>query len=627
MAHRSSLFRRLARDRKGNVMYLTAGLLLPALATLGGGVDLGQAYMAKTRLQQACDAGVLAGRREMADGGFSGQARQAAIRMFEFNYPDDIYESRNVDFTVTASGASDVRGTAKATIDTIIMHMFGKESFDLEVDCIARLEIANSDIMFVLDTTGSMNSTNSGDSVNRISALRTEVMAFYDTVASANAGSARIRYGFVPYSLTVNVRDVIEPGWLNDEVTVPSRDGQWVQTSSSPPTTNNPSWSSYSSWSNTGVIQSPATQANCSTRPLPNPNPQIVNDPAVAGGSTTGTNPRTITTTSTVRQTETNFRNVWSSNQCRQQRQTRTRNVVTTSSVTEQYRYTYQHITYDVGALASGGTLTVPSGVLGADVTTGWNGCIMERATVAFDDAAPVPSGTYDLDIDTPATSAATRWSPMIPALVHPRAGNPNDANQSRVDITTPTDWASYQTRGGDGNSCPSPARHLREYPASQRSAMQAYVNSLVVSGFTYHDIGMVWGARMLSPTGMFATQNTNAPNGAPISRHLIFMTDGEMNPEPGTYSFQGVELLNNRVGSDNDAELTRRHNARFRHVCQQAKSRNITVWVVAFGTTLNADMTACASGGSAFQANNAAQLRQRFQQIAQQITRLRLQQ
>ncbi len=627
MANRSSLLHRFRRDRSGNVMYMTAGLLLPLLATVGAGVDLGQAYMAKARLQQACDAGVLAGRRQMADGGFSGQARQAAERMFEFNYPDDIYESHNVDFTASMSGASDVSGHANATVDTIIMHMFGKASFDLEVDCVARLEIANSDIMFVLDTTGSMSTVNSGDSVNRISALRTEVMAFYDTVASANSGSARIRYGFVPYSITVNVRDVVEPGWMNPTVTVPSRDGAWVQTGTSGPTVNNGSWSGYSSWSNTGVIQSPATSGNCSSRPLPTPNPQTSNGAATPGGGTSGTSPRTTTTTSTVLQTETSFQNVWSSSQCRQQRRTRTRSVVTSSSVTEEYRYTYRHITYNVGSAVSGGTITAPSGVRGANVTTGWNGCVMERQTVAFDDAVAAPAGTFDLDIDLAPTNAATRWGMMLPALVHPRASNSNDISQSWNNITTTSDWTSYQTRGGDGDACPSPASHLREYSASQRSTMQNYVNALQPDGFTYHDIGMVWGSRMLSPTGMFSSQNAAAPNGAPISRHLIFMTDGDMNPEPGTYSFQGVEILNNRVGSNDDAELTRRHNARFRHICTQAKQRNITVWVVAFGTSLNSDMTACASGGSAFQANNSTQLRQRFQQIAQQITRLRLQQ
>ena len=99
------------------------------------------------------------------------------------------------------------------------------------------------------------------------------------------------------------------------------------------------------------------------------------------------------------------------------------------------------------------------------------------------------------------------------------------------------------------------------------------------------------------------------------------------MAPNPGIYGFQGQEYTMGRVGSTDSDELIARHNARFQHACNAAKSRNATVWVIAFGTTLNQDMIDCASGGSAFQANNSTQLRQRFQQIAQQITRLRLQQ
>ncbi len=105
-------------------MYMTAGLLMPIFAVIGAGVDLGQAYMAKTRLQQACDAGVLAGRRSMADGTYDADAITAANNMFEFNYPDDMYGSTGVTFTSSQRGSSEVTGTATATVNTILMRMF-----------------------------------------------------------------------------------------------------------------------------------------------------------------------------------------------------------------------------------------------------------------------------------------------------------------------------------------------------------------------------------------------------------------------------------------------------------------------------------------------------------------------
>jgi hypothetical protein len=633
MTRRSSFLSRLKRDQSGNVMYITAGLLLPALACVGAGVDLGQAYMAKARLQQACDAGVLAGRREMAEGSFNGSARQAAIRMFEFNYPDDIYESRNVNFDPTASGASDVAGHAEATIDTIIMHVFGKDSFELEVDCTARLEIANTDIMFVLDTTGSMTTVNSGDSVSRIDSLRTEVMAFYDTVASAQSGSAQIRYGFVPYSSNVNVGQILRSAnasWIANDVTIPSRTGAWVQTGTSGPSTAWADFSGFSTWTNTGTTVGGRNSSNCSSFV---PSPQYVNGTTNGGSSggpsTSGTNPRTTTTTTIQNWNATKYRAAWVSNACRVQSAPGVRRATTTSSITEEYRYTYQNINYNVSSALSGGTVSAPSGSLGANVSASWNGCIMERNTVAFAANAAVPANAYDLDIDAAPSSAATRWRAFFPQLAHPRSTNPYDS-QGTANVTTTGDYVSYATGSnvsGGWAACPSAAMRLRVFTSSDRAIMQNYVNGLVAVGGTYHDVGMVWGTRLASPTGIFASDNASAPNGAPINRHIIFMTDGQMSPNPGIYGFQGQEYTMGRVGTNDVTDLTARHNARFLHACNAAKERNMTVWVIAFGTSLSTDMTNCASGGSAFQASNSAQLRARFQQIAQQITRLRLQQ
>ena len=66
--------RRLLRDSAGNALPLMAAALVPLLAMVGGGIDMGRSYLAQSRLQQACDAGVLAARKALgsavvADGG------------------------------------------------------------------------------------------------------------------------------------------------------------------------------------------------------------------------------------------------------------------------------------------------------------------------------------------------------------------------------------------------------------------------------------------------------------------------------------------------------------------------------------------------------------------------------
>lgn len=628
MKHQGTFLQRLRRDQRGNVMYLTAGLIVPIFATIGSGVDLGQAYMAKSRLQQACDAGVLAGRKVMADGNYDDDARAAANNMFSFNYPTGIYDSTNVSFDTDQRGSAEVTGEAKATVQTIIMSMFGKDEFNLVVTCAAKLEISNADIMFVLDTTGSMNDTNTGDATNKITALKTEVMSFFDTVASAQQGDSIIRYGVVPYSSNVNVGRLLYAAnttWIEPDLSIPSRTGSWVQTGTTGPTTTFGSWSSYSAWANTGVTVSGRTSSNCSSAPAPATT--VTNGTATTNTSVSGSNPETTTTTSTLTQTEASFQNIWSSSACREQRRTRTRSSTTTSTVTREFRYTYRMTTFNTTPVLTGGTVTAASGAFGANVSASWNGCIMERDTNAFDDAAPIPAGTFDLDVDLVPTSSATRWRVFLPAIAHPRASHPsNSQSPSPTDLVTTSDFPAYTNYSSGGwDACPSEAMKLTRLTSANRSVLQTYVNGLVAIGGTYHDVGMIWGTRLISPTGLFASENATATNGMPISRHIIFMTDGQMAPNPGIYGFQGIEYHHGRVGSTSAAELTLRHNRRFLAACDAAKSRNITVWVVSFGTSLSADMRACASGDKAYQASNNAALRTQFQAIAQQITRLRL--
>jgi Flp pilus assembly protein TadG len=648
MVKRSSILRRLRTSTSGNVMYMTAGLLLPILATIGAGVDLGQAYMAKTRLQQACDAGVLAGRRSMGDGAFGSTAAAAATRMFNFNYPTDIYGSRGITFTSSRQGANEVIGHATATIDTILMHMFGKDEFALVVDCTAKLETANTDIMFVLDTTGSMATINAGDTVDRLQALRNEVMSFFDTVADAQSTGTQIRYGVMPYSSNVNVGRLLyaaDPNWMSQAVQIPSRTANF-NTVQDPDTTATGSPSNgtttYGGWSDTTTYQTGYTQTNCNARTAP-----ANSGTTTSGGSNStqtgqtfnGNGDRLTTFNTTQNYQFTNYRYQFntSNSRCYVQSRTGTYTQTTPSTVTRPAprqvfaSYNYLTVNYNVAGLLGGGSLSVPTGSNGTNVNAAWNGCIMERDTVAFAATASQPATAYDLDVDLVPNSEATRWHVAMPNVAHPRASSAGTSQSvTPTTLTTTSDYQSY-TSGtnatGGWAACPSQAMRLTSIPKASRSILQNYVNGLIAVGGTYHDVGMTWGTRFISPTGLFASTNTASTNNQPISRHIIFMTDGDMAPNPGIYGFQGQEYLMGRVGSTNTTTLTDRHNRRFQIACDAAKSRNITVWVVSFGTALNQSMRDCASADNAFQAVNQAELHARFQQIAQQITRLRLSQ
>ena len=57
--------RGLCRDESGNALILLAISVVPLLALVGSSIDLGRAYLVESRLQQACDAGVLGARKEL----------------------------------------------------------------------------------------------------------------------------------------------------------------------------------------------------------------------------------------------------------------------------------------------------------------------------------------------------------------------------------------------------------------------------------------------------------------------------------------------------------------------------------------------------------------------------------
>lgn len=154
---------------------------------------------------------------------------------------------------------------------------------------------------------------------------------------------------------------------------------------------------------------------------------------------------------------------------------------------------------------------------------------------------------------------------------------------------------------------------------------VSTYVDSLFAEGSTYHDIGMIWGARMLSPTGIFAAENADGA-GSSTSRHMIFLTDGETAPLDLSYGTYGIEPLDGRRWSSGSSQtLTQVVEGRTAVACAEAKKRNITVWVIGFGTALNPVLTECAGPGRFFEAADAAELQAVFSKIAEQLGDLRV--
>jgi Flp pilus assembly protein TadG len=154
----AGFLKRLKRDTRGNVLAIVAASALPLTAFVGAGVDMSRAYLVRTRLQQACDAGVLAGRRAMGAGGSLTPAVSNQISQYVgFNFPQLEYDTTAFAIQPTLTSATDtINLTLTTTMNTAVMKLFGSPTVAVSVACSARDDYANIDIVLVLDTTGSM---------------------------------------------------------------------------------------------------------------------------------------------------------------------------------------------------------------------------------------------------------------------------------------------------------------------------------------------------------------------------------------------------------------------------------------------------------------------------------------
>ncbi|NJO14153.1 MAG: hypothetical protein HC870_03280 [Rhizobiales bacterium] len=160
-----------------------------------------------------------------------------------------------------------------------------------------------------------------------------------------------------------------------------------------------------------------------------------------------------------------------------------------------------------------------------------------------------VPAGAFDLNINLIPANDAQRWKPMLPNIQWKR----EDSSGNVLNLPPQTG-----NEARPGFICPPAARRLTELT---RADVVTYTNALTGGGQTYHDVGMFWGARFISPRGIFRADNETAPNGDAIARHIVFMTDGTQVNSNENYSTHGIEWWDRRITDNGDGtqEFNRR--------------------------------------------------------------------
>lgn len=632
---RAGFLARLLRDRRANTLVLMAVALIPISALAGSAVDMARLYVVKSRLQQACDAGVLAGRKfmDVSAKKLDDNATTQAKAFFNNNIEPGWLDTGAATFTPVRTSDDQVAGTAQVVVPMTIMKMFAVQDTTIKVACQARYDIADTDVVFVLDTTGSMAcppemsnsdcsstvgslgtssytrptgdpdalpgySGSTGYGVNestgatgsRIKALRQAVKDFYATMDGSKDKSTRVRYGFVTYTSTVNAGKAIydsSPSYL-----MGANAGETVD---------------YETRHITGEYQVSQTSAVANGKTKANCNVSYSRNPSAA--LTFNTNGRAT------RQYDS-----WGSD-------SRCYTINDTAGPT----WTYEQWPLDVSQFIKGGAITDPTRFNNA--TTRWEGCIEERATQAG--TTSFDNSSYDLDPDLiPTTDAKTRWRPMWPRIVYARNYNASYNVYTDTKTITANDNVTPPLTLDDPNefarngfsTCGKPIHRLSEMT---KDDVDAYVDAADFRplGGTYHDTGMIWGVRLLSTKGVFASDNTGRSGQGFPKKVIVFLTDGDMAPDNRIYGMYGIEYFDKRV-SGGTGTLKDYHNARFLYECDKARAMGIDVWTVSIGLASTAELKKCARiEAQALSTTSGSGLSQKFQEIARQVAMLRLQQ
>jgi hypothetical protein len=541
---------------------------------------------------------------------------------------------------------------------------------------------------------GSNNQTSVELSNSKIVGLRQAVRCFYEALSkqdsAANCGStpsgvtqtAQIRFGFVPYAVNVNVGRLLPTDYFADNWTYQSRvpviSPVWAYTlgSESPPTfgsfsnpstPNSPSsWTTYTTNNTSQTVNINGTnfstvlsQSSCPrTAPAAYTTVGSQFDTLISTSSAAPNHPTASIVfgnyTRTIPQTRYLFQYVVSNNRCRLQWGTASFNRTASGTSNKPVSWTYypdtisgwqyRAVSHDITGLKNGtnwnnsldlpvgftnqnllvsGSTTLTTYKRAANATAIWDGCVEERQTVQTTNFNPIPTGAKDLDVDLiPTADTTTRWAPILPDAVWGRYTGSSTETISTVST-------SSELNRNFTYSCPEAASRLTSYPTS--GAFDTYVSGLTAEGNTYHDIGLIWGARLISPTGLFAADNDNREN---IQRHVVFMTDGDTVTNTQGYGAYGVEWWDRRrtpsATTPTTTLLDAQVNDRFRAMCSYMKNdMGITLWVVAFGAgvsgTAQTNLQACSSPGKYYSASNSAALISTFQGIAAEISDLRL--
>lgn len=206
-----SVFRRVARDRRGNVAMIWALAAFAMLSMVGLSLDYARAGIARTALQNAVDAAALA---VGAKPNMTAAQRQALAETYlRANYTLDASLGTPSTPTVVVDGES-VTVSSFLNVPTTVGSLLGAR---LSPTASSRVVWGQTKlwVSLALDNTGSMLETDSSG-VTKLSSLITATNQLLDMLDGVEVNPGDIEVALVPFSKTVNVGTAnVNEAWIN----------------------------------------------------------------------------------------------------------------------------------------------------------------------------------------------------------------------------------------------------------------------------------------------------------------------------------------------------------------------------------------------------------------------------
>jgi Flp pilus assembly protein TadG len=175
----------------------------------------------------------------------------------------------------------------------------------------------------------------------------------------------------------------------------------------------------------------------------------------------------------------------------------------------------------------------------------------------------------------------------------------------------------------------------------NSRADLNSKIDNLTTFGDTYIPDGVMWGMRTLTNSSPFTQGRAPDPNGSPLRKALIIMTDGENSLQPTTDWQNPSKSANKIIHNGNWYESpagsgnwvlgkATAADALTLQACNAAKAQNIDVYTISFGNAVPNDvkvmLKACASKQEFFtHAADATGLSKAFNMIADDLLAVRL--